>query len=385
MTAGRIVDADSHILEPAEMWVEYMEPEFRDRALRINRDEKGLEYLDIDGLVSAGYSGGLGSMAGVGKSLEWKAENATKPYSEQARLTPAAIDPHERIRFMDQEGVDFTFLYPTLGLGWEGECEDAALSAAYCRAYNNWMVDFCRPQRERIIPIAHVSVRDVNEGVKELERVAKLGMKGVFISPHALNGIRYGHEYYDPFWNAAQELQMPVTLHVVFNPSYVGRHLYPEDEGLGPSFFVETMLIGDFLLSFTSMMCDGVFEKFPGLRLVMVEVGCGWISHWLDEMDANYEKFGRGMPLTMKPSDYFKRQCWISAEPTENSIAAMAQHVGADRFLWGSDWPHTEGHIDPVRKVKERIASLSEDDQRKILGENALTLYRMEKPAQTVG
>ena len=157
-------------------------------------------------------------MAAVGKSLEWKAENTTKPYSEQRQRTPGAIDPHERIKFMDQEGVDLTFLYPTLGLGWEGECEDAALSAAYCRAYNNWLMDFCRTQRKRIIPIAHVSVREVSEGVKELERVAKMGMKGAFISPQSTNGIRYGHEYYDPFWAKAQDLQMPVTLHVVFNP-----------------------------------------------------------------------------------------------------------------------------------------------------------------------
>ena len=93
MTAGTVVDADSHILEPAELWLEYMEPEFKSRAMRINRDEKGLEYLDINGVVSTGYSGGLGSMAAVGKSLEWKAENTTKPYSEQRQLTPAAIDP----------------------------------------------------------------------------------------------------------------------------------------------------------------------------------------------------------------------------------------------------------------------------------------------------
>ena len=384
MTNGTVVDADSHILEPADLWLDYMEPALKDRAMSIKKDSQGLEYLDIDGTMSTGYSGGLGSMAAVGKSLEWKAENTDKPYETQRHLTPGAIDADERVKFMDEEGVELTFLYPTLGLGWEGECEDPALSAAYCRAYNNWLVEFCKPQRDRILPIAHVSVRDVDEGVRELERVAAMGIKGAFISPRAINGIRYGHEYYDPFWAKAEALQMPVTLHVVFNPDYVGRHLYPEKGGLGPSFFVETMLIGDFLLSFTSMMCDGVFERFPELRLVMAEVGCCWISHWLDEMDANYEKFGHGMPLTMKPSDYFKRQCWVSAEPTEHSIAAMAEHVGADRLLWGSDWPHTEGHVAPVSKVKGRITSLSEDDQRKILGENALSLYRIVSPVKAI-
>ena len=386
MSSTTVVDADSHILEPATMWEEYMDPDLKGRAMRISVDELGLEYLDIDGRVSGGYNGGtLGRIAGVEKDRDWMMEHALLPYAEATTIAPGAADPHERIKHLAKEGVDRTFLYPSLGLGWEAELEDPTLSAAYCRAYNRWLVDFCKPYPDQLVPIAHVSVRDVDEGIKELKRAAADGMKGAFICPAPVNGIRYGHEYYDPFWATAQDLEMPITLHVVFNPHYIGKHFYPDEPGLGPDFFVESMVFGDPFLSFTNMMTEGVFEKFPRLRVVMVEIGCSWIAHWLDTLDFKYDRFGFDTLLTMKPSEYFKRQCWISAEPVEKGIGVVAQIVGAGRFMWGSDWPHPEGHTDPLRKVKENIAILSEADQRKILGENALTLYRMDVPAPTVG
>ena len=300
-------------------------------------------------------------------------EHANLPYAEAATLVPGAADPHERIKFMDSEGVDVNFIYPSLGLAWQFECEDPQLSAAYCRVYNDWVVDFCKDYPDRIIPIAEVPMRDVGEGARELRRAAKLGMKGAFITPAPVNGIGYGDSYYDPFWATAQELEMPITLHLHLNPNYPGRYLYPNHSE--PEFFSELMAHGDFIISFTNMMCEGVFERFPRLRLSMVEDGTGWIIHWLDKMDIKYEMYGLDMPLKMKPSEYFKRQIWMSFEPNETSVAATAQLVAGDRLLWGSDWPHYEGHTDSVRKMKRHIASLPENDQKKILGENALAMY----------
>ncbi len=387
MASGIVVDSDSHIMEPADTWKEYMDPEFRDRALRINVDEFGLEYLDIDGKVSIGYNGGtLGRIAGIDQTREWMMEHPTLPYDEIKNIAPGSVDPHARVKHLDKEGVDKTFLFPTLGLGWEAECEDPALSAAYCRAYNRWLVDFCKPHPDRLFPIAHITVRDVSEGVKELERAAKDGMRGAFICPAPMNGIRYSHEYYDPFWATAQDLDMPITFHVVLNPDYPGRNSYPEDEsGLGPVFFNNVMTFPDPLISFTCMMGDGTFEKFPRLKLSMVEIGCTWVLHWLDMMDFKTGRFSFDMPLTMAPSDYFRRQVWVSAEPIEKGLGMVAQMVGTDRFTWGSDWPHPEGHTDPLNKVKANIASLPEADQNKILGENALAMYGLSVPAPAVG
>ena len=312
-------------------------------------------------------------MAGIGKSQEWMREYADVPYRELGALVPGAVDPHERIKALDSEGIDATFIYPSIGLGWQWECEDPQLSAAYCRVYNDWLADWCSSYPDRLIGIAAIAVRGVNEGVKELKRVARIGLKGGFVYPASPNKIGYGDPYFDPLWAAAQELEMPITFHFADNPNYAGRYLYAD--GLEPEFFSELMLHGDFLIGFTNMMCEGVFERFPGLRINMVEDGSGWITDWLDKMDIKYEMYSDDMPLKMKPREYFKRQCWISVEPNETTVPATAQLVGADHLLWGSDWPHYEGHTDALHKMRRNVAPLPEEDQRKILGENALTMY----------
>ena len=379
MASGKIIDSDSHILEPVDLWEKNLEPQYRSRGLCMRWDERGFEYLSVDGKMSNGYRGPelAASQAGIGRSREWLMENTDVPFAEAGTLAPGGVDPHERIKILDREGVDAAFLYPSLGLGWQWECEDPQLSAACCRVYNDWLTDWCSPYPDRLMPIAQVSVRDVNEGVRELKRVAKMGMKGAFIYPLPVNGIAYGDPYYDPFWATAQELEMPVTLHTAHNPNYSGRHLYADRDDLGPLFFEEMLIHGDFIITFTNMMCEGVFERFPRLRVNMLEIGSGWITHWLDKMDIKYEMYGYDMPLKMKPSEYFKRQIWISADPSETTVPHTAQLVAADQLLWGSDWPHAEGFTEPVRKMKRNVALLPEKDQRNILGENASKLYNL--------
>lgn len=384
MTNGVIVDADSHVMEPANLWLDYLEPEFKSRAMRIELDDAGLEYLSIDGNMSIQYcNGALGRIAAIEQDRAWMQEHRTLPYSEVAVLAPGSVDPHERVNHLDREGIDKTFVFPTLSLGSESECRDPALSAAYARAYNRWASEFCSPYPDRLFAAAHINLRSIDEAVKEISRAAEDGMKGAFICPATVNGIRYGHEYYDPFWAAAQDLDMPVTMHVATHADYPGRSLYPGHEaGLGnaPVAFMNMMSIPDPIIMFTSMMADGLFEKFPRLRFAMVEIGCTWVAHWLDIMDDKIGRFGFDTPLTMSPSDYFKRQCWISAEPNEKGLGFIAELVGPDRFMWGSDWPHPEGHTDPLGKVKQNIVGLPEEDRRKILGENALSMYGLPVP-----
>ena len=187
----RIIDADSHTVEPPDLWVENLEPEFRHRAMRIAVDEEGLEYLEIDGKKPTGYliSGGMfGRPSGIGKDVKDLLTPGKITYQEG--LEPGAVDPIERLKVLDSEGIEATVLYPTMGLAWEAECPDYKLAAAYCRVYNDWILDFCRPNPDRLIPIAHISVSDAEEGAKELERTAKLGARGVFLKglPGRLGG-----------------------------------------------------------------------------------------------------------------------------------------------------------------------------------------------------
>ena len=162
-----VIDADAHILEPPDLWQRYIDPAFRDRPICIKTDERGLEYLEIDGKMSRRNSGGmLFTVGGYGKSPQELMPRPDRTYAGTAPL--GAMHPGERLTYMDQEGVDASVLYPSLALLWEPEVFDAALCDTYCRAYNRWIVDFCADSADRLIPIAHISLGDVERAVPEL-------------------------------------------------------------------------------------------------------------------------------------------------------------------------------------------------------------------------
>ena len=145
--SGEVVDADGHIMEPSDLWEKNIEPRYRERALRIRKDEDGLEYMEIDGRKSKIMNGGsFGGYSGIGATLEEREAIWFKSGGieyENARF-PAAKDPDERIKWMDEKGIDASVLYPSMGISWQTECRDPELAAAYCRVYNDWLADFCR-------------------------------------------------------------------------------------------------------------------------------------------------------------------------------------------------------------------------------------------------
>lgn len=336
-----VIDADAHILEPPDMWQHYIDPAFRDRPICIKTDERELEYLEIDGKQSKRNSGGmLFAVGGYGKSPEELIPRPDRTYASTAPL--GAMDPKERLQYMDQEGVDATVLYPSLALLWEPEVFDIALSDAYCRAYNRWIVDFCADSGDRLIPIAHISLGNVDLAVQELERTVKDGARGAFVAPHTITRTPHGHPEHDPFWAKAAELGLPIGIHPTIepNPPMATAHF---DKMRGQSWYFTVMSSIAVQAAFTTMFQYGTFEKFPELKLIVLESSGGWISSWLERMDAKYESIGRfTKKMTCHPSELFKAQCWISCDPDEKTVPAIIDLVGDDRFFWASDYPHSE-------------------------------------------
>ena len=388
----KVVDADGHILEPKDVWENYLESKYSGRGIYFRSTPHGGEYLEIDGRARGGQDArdrrGLGLLGGVGGYPEKDGSRARHMRAEimyEESAPPGAMDPHQRVEVLDQEGIDIAFIYPTIGILWESDVNDPDLDAALCRAYNNWLVDFCKPYPDRLYAVAHISILDVEGAVAEMERMASLGAKGFFLRPDLVNGRTLGHPAYDPLWAAAQEMELPIAPHVVTHnlpmTEWVDT-MNPMTPGVG--FGGPTTLVFGFtylslpiVASFTAMMTAGVFERFPRLKFVILECGGGWLAHWLERMDTKYEVSRSHSPLKEKPSFYFRRQCAVSVDPDEKTIVAMSELLGEDKLVWASDFPHIDAEYGVVGELKENMAGLSATAQRKILGENAARLYSL--------
>lgn len=374
------VDADGHVLEPHDLWERYLEPGYRDRALRIRKDEQGLEYLEIDGrpskLIRAGMPAGLGAMDRVG-GLVYEREPATGlAYVDQAPL--GAMDPKERLQRLDLENLERVILYPTLGVLWVAECEDEELTQAYLSAYNRWIVDFCADSDGRLVPVAQLSLGDPEAAERELRRAAAQGVKGVWVPPFAHTRRPLGHRDHEPVFAAAAELGLPLGIHPSFEPKWAGPGRFGEYTSMRYSFFLNVTAPDAVRHAFTSLFQYGIFARFPDLKVVVLESGASWIAYWLDRMDAVYASPQGALVrqlLPEKPSHYFERQCWISADPDEKTLPAVIEHVGEDRFFWASDFPHPDHPPEYVPEVTRTARQLTEGAREKFLGANAVRVY----------
>jgi hypothetical protein len=157
---GPVVDADGHVLEPGDMYQNYIDPQYRDRAIRIAVDDRGYENLIIDNkpYQNSSMRGNLGAIGGIGMDRQKLLTRGMVTYAEGS--PPGGYDPKARLKVMDDEGIDMAILYPTLGIFWEGSVPDPKLATAYTRAYNRWIVDFCRENPRRLYAIAHISLLD---------------------------------------------------------------------------------------------------------------------------------------------------------------------------------------------------------------------------------
>ena len=221
-----VVDCDSHVMEPPDLWENYLEPRFRDRAIRITTDPAdGLEVLTIDNQPLL-----RGILAGLG-GANMPRQNLFVPgqvkYLEGC--PPASYLPAERTKMLDEWGVSAGVLFPTVGILWD--VEDNELATAYARAYNNWISDFSAGAKGRVIPIAHLALQDPVAALDELRRCLKLGFKGIFLAPEPITGRRFSHPDFDPIWRECEDAQILACLHVIvrFNraPGLLGNFYQP--------------------------------------------------------------------------------------------------------------------------------------------------------------
>ncbi|HLG69176.1 MAG TPA: amidohydrolase family protein, partial [Chloroflexota bacterium] len=268
MEAYKLFSADSHVSEPLDLWTERLDRRFRDRAPHAEERERNgqIEQVWIFGEGFEPHRLGVGIAAAASDQERQEFRNR----ATYADARPGGWDPVQRLEDQDQDGVDGEVLHTTLGfrLFW---LEDAELQRACFRVYNDWLAEYCAHSPERLIGLALISLNDVAEGVRELERCAKLGLRGCMIWNSPPDRRPYSSPEYDPFWAAAQDLGTPVSLHAL-----TGHH---ESRIPLRSVFFITSTYHEVERSLTEIILSGVLERCPRLQVVSVESQAGWIPY----------------------------------------------------------------------------------------------------------
>ncbi len=359
-----VVDCDSHVMEPADLWQTYLEPAYRDRAIRIERRD-GVEHLIIgeQSVLS-------GVLAGLGGAHQDRAHLFSGALSYADGCEPASYEPAARVALLDDWRVDRGVLFPTIGI-LPFPADDQALATAYCRAYNRWQLEFSQGAPGRVTPIALLNWHDVEAAALELAACLKAGFRGVFVPPEIIDGRRPSDPHFDPIWRLCEEAGAPGCLHVIVRFTGGGSFASWHETKPGTVFGFALGATGQLIPALAAMVTDLLFERFPALKVVSVEAGCGWAAYLMDRLDEKAEVFRQLAPLPMKPSDYIRRNCWFVAEPEERTIGAMLDLVGEDRILWGSDYPHVDSTLAAPALIRAAVAHLSPARQAAVLGENA--------------
>ncbi|WP_116368434.1 amidohydrolase family protein [Parahaliea mediterranea] len=368
-----IVSTDGHAGLPMEGYRDYLDARFHeafDKALPIQREmtRKAEEKFLISDFNDNWRKGIEDDLAG-------------------------AWDGTVRNRVIDADGVAAEVLFPDgitemnappfgAGLGLRPWGIDPQLQWAGARAHNRWIAEFCRQDPDRRIGLAIVlMLYDVEEALREVKWAFDQGLRGILIPALMGDHDPYNHPKYDPIWAFCQDHNMVVHTHSGPSPDYN---------------FDLPGAVGVYLTEFAwwasrplwHMIFGGVFERFPRLHFVITEVSEFWIPHLLELMDVRASvkhtsgKLGDFRSnLTLKPSDYFRRNCWVGASALFDEGSTSVRHdIGINNVMWGTDYPHPEGSWPHTReKLREFFTGMPEGEIEAILGGNAVDCYHLDR------
>ena len=339
---GVIVSADSHVMEPVDLWKKGVPEKYREAAPLFPPHKLG------------------------------------EGFQKQA----GGWDPNARIKEMEVDGLSAEVLYPTLGLGLFAQ-PDAGLQQACFRAYNDWLIDYCSVDTRRLIGVPMISIYDVDHAVQELARCHKAGLKGALIwqAPHP--DLPFHSKHYDKFWTAAQEMNAPVSLHILTGHGYHALNRQGVEKYRGSV----NLKLAEVMNALFEMIFYGVLEKYPGLKLVSVENESGWMPWTIQQWDYYYRRFRDVNPLslTKDPSEYIRDQVFASFFNDAVTGRNLAWW-GEDNLMWSNDFPHPNSTWpNSLKVIKRDLGHLSPEAQTKVLATNVGKLYGLNLSALPTG
>jgi hypothetical protein len=387
--ANTVVDADGHIMEPADMWITHVDPPYREDAIRIVRDADDGDKLLIQGRPSRRVRrlGGIRPPAD-GSVVNWDALDHLERYESYGdSCLPASYDARSRLRWMDERDIEAAFLFPSLGLIWPQEVQDAAdYMRAHMAAYNRWILEFADFAPERLVPIAQVALFEPEQTVADLDHVRHLGFEHIMLPLSPAGTVSCFHSSRARVWDAVQDLGLTVHLHKVAIPHHLnvapGARLGVE--GVGAFFnHVNEVLAGQMCL--TAIMDNRLPDLHPAVRFAFLECNAGWLGPWLDRTDETFEVLSeRKGPLLKEPPRYYLADTdrfFFGLGPNED----VQRLRGLERGLMvATDFPHPGFSPDPLRDWSARLAALESETSRMILRGNALRLRTRDQQSEAV-
>ena len=347
-----------------------MDLKFRDRAPRLVREG------DYDQWYADGVKfGSIGTNQQAG--LRFEAPEKLTLGGRMDTVRRGGYDPDAHVEDMDLDSVAGGVLYPSQGLTVYA-VPNSELLSAILRTYNDWLAEFCRPYPNRLKGLAMLNVDDPEDATRELQRAAGIGLAGAMVPLRPMDH-RYDHPMYEPLWAAAQDLDMPLSLHV-------GTYRWsPEVHSIDQEVVELTNRDCDVRNALGALIFGGVVERYPRLKVVAAEFEVAWIPYFLARMDNVYMERAEGRQIErfkndMLPSELFRRNVFISFQEDDLGIR-LRSIIGVENLMWGSDYPHAESTFPRSSTIVERIlTSVPAREQALIAGENAARLYHFNSP-----
>ena len=344
------IDADAHIIEGDELFSQYLPEGLRNRAPGLQPNAAGANRFWFDGV-----------------------EHPPFPNEISIRKPMSAAN---RIRVLDKERIRAALLFPSGALSVQYAC-DAPLAQAVTSAYTDWIADYVAPYKERLFFAAPLTLQDVDWAAAEARRAVKKGARAIVVRPNPCQGRAWDDAAYDPLYATVQDLAVPFVFHeTTGDPNTAAADRYGIRNSARYGFNHVISHSFEQMFAALSVICGGVLERFPRLRVVFAEAGCGWVPYWLGRLDGHHEHrvMGKQMPIKMAPSDYFRRQCYVTCEPDDETARFAAETVGAERLLFSTDYPHFDSAGGAVKAFGE-LEGLSADQRKRILWDNAAQLF----------
>jgi predicted TIM-barrel fold metal-dependent hydrolase len=290
---------------------------------------------------------------------------------------PRPTTPELRLADLDRDGLDAEIVYGCLMIS--DMIADGAQRAWVSRIYNDWAADFAkRADPGRIFPLALIPNNDPQAAADEVRRCAGMGLKGGDLAFKRMSLPLYHHGWY-PLWEAAAECRFPISFH---STGFKGLRT-PDTPEMEKEYTLPWRLVRSALFQldtmevFVSLIASGACEKYPELRFVLGESGVTWLPYVFDRLDTEYEDRGRALGFSLKPSDYFRRQGFVTYQQ-DQYMEQIIPLVGEDNIIWGADYPHPDCVWPESRRhIEANLGMLPERVRRKITSENVTKLYRL--------